>query len=108
MVSFGHRIFDVVTLSSERAAYRFILQSRCAVAATGLPDPRHDHAVQIVRFANTCLFRVNALTRVLESALGCVQVLGLSSWPSFKFRLLRTIVLFFVTICTVLERESLR
>ena len=43
------------------------------VGATGLPDPRHDHAVQIVRFANTCLSRVNGLTRVLESALGCVS-----------------------------------
>jgi class 3 adenylate cyclase len=42
----------------------------CYVAATGIPDPREDHAVLLVRFAHTCLVRINQLTRALEAALG--------------------------------------
>ena len=34
------------------------------------PDPRKDHAVLMVRFARTCLVRVNELTHSLEAALG--------------------------------------
>jgi len=42
----------------------------CYVAATGLPDPRDDHAILMVRFASVCLTRINELTRTLEAALG--------------------------------------
>jgi class 3 adenylate cyclase/HD-GYP domain-containing protein (c-di-GMP phosphodiesterase class II) len=42
----------------------------CYVAATGIPDPRDDHAVLMARFAKTCLQRINELSVTLESALG--------------------------------------
>jgi hypothetical protein len=42
----------------------------CYVAATGIPDPREDHAITMVRFANAMLLRVNDLTKALESTLG--------------------------------------
>lgn len=42
----------------------------CYVAATGLPDPREDHAVLMVRFAARCLTTIVRLTKALETALG--------------------------------------
>jgi class 3 adenylate cyclase len=42
----------------------------CYVAATGIPDPRDDHAVLMVRFARSCLEKIKDLTDHLESALG--------------------------------------
>ena len=42
----------------------------CYVAATGMPDPRPDHAVLMAKFANTCLAQIKDLTGNLESQLG--------------------------------------
>ena len=42
----------------------------CYVAAAGLPNPRHDHAVVMCRFARDCLDRMNAVVRRLETVLG--------------------------------------
>jgi class 3 adenylate cyclase len=42
----------------------------CYVAATGLPDPQANHAELMVRFARSCLIKVNDLTRKLEATLG--------------------------------------
>jgi class 3 adenylate cyclase len=42
----------------------------CYVAATGIPEQRPDHAEVMVKFARTCLIRVNELTKSLESQLG--------------------------------------
>lgn len=42
----------------------------CYVAATGMPDPRSDHAVMMAKFANTCLAQIKDLTGSLESQLG--------------------------------------
>lgn len=42
----------------------------CYVAATGMPDPRPDHAVLMVTFANLCLTQIRDLTDALESQLG--------------------------------------
>jgi hypothetical protein len=40
------------------------------VAAAGVPDPRHDHAVVMAKFAHDCLKRMNRLTKKLEIQLG--------------------------------------
>jgi class 3 adenylate cyclase len=40
------------------------------VAATGLPDPRDDHAVVMARFARATLVEVDELTMSLEASLG--------------------------------------
>ena len=42
----------------------------CYVAATGLPEPRKDHAVAIARFANDCMLKMQILMRKLEVSLG--------------------------------------
>jgi class 3 adenylate cyclase len=42
----------------------------CYVAATGMPDPRPDHAVLMAKFANVCLSHIKELTSTLESQLG--------------------------------------
>ena len=42
----------------------------CYVAATGLPEPRRDHAVAMARFAKECLSKMQGLTRRLEVTLG--------------------------------------
>lgn len=46
------------------------VNSDCYVAATGMPDPRADHAVLMAKFANTCLAQIKDLTGNLESQLG--------------------------------------
>ena len=40
------------------------------VAVAGLPDPRRDHAVAIVRFAFECLRKFERVVRDLEVQLG--------------------------------------
>jgi len=42
----------------------------CYIAATGMPDPRPDHAVLMARYANVCLVQIKELTSALESQLG--------------------------------------
>jgi class 3 adenylate cyclase len=40
------------------------------VAVTGLPEPRKDHAVVMVKFARDCRTQFNVLCSILESSLG--------------------------------------
>ncbi len=42
----------------------------CYVAASGMPEPRDDHAVVMVEFASECLRQMHELTSRLESTLG--------------------------------------
>lgn len=42
----------------------------CYVAATGIPQPVPNHAELMVRFARSCLLKVDMLTNELESSLG--------------------------------------
>jgi Adenylate and Guanylate cyclase catalytic domain/3'5'-cyclic nucleotide phosphodiesterase len=42
----------------------------CYVAVTGLPKPRKDHAVVMVKFARECLRKMVSLTKKLEVRLG--------------------------------------
>ena len=43
------------------------------VAVVGLPNPRREHAILMVRFAKKCLIKMAAVTRNLEAALGPVR-----------------------------------
>ncbi|CAJ1963522.1 unnamed protein product [Cylindrotheca closterium] len=42
----------------------------CYVAVTGLPNPRHDHHLRMIRFARQALTQMSVLTRELEVRLG--------------------------------------
>jgi hypothetical protein len=43
----------------------------CVVqACAGLPEPRADHAIAIVRFARDCLCKMQSVTKDLEETLG--------------------------------------
>ena len=42
----------------------------CYVAAAGLPEPRKDHAVAMVRFARDCITMMRGLAKDLETTLG--------------------------------------
>ena len=48
----------------------FLSISSSDVAVTGLPNPREDHALAMVRFAQNCLMRFHDLTSELELSLG--------------------------------------
>jgi class 3 adenylate cyclase len=40
------------------------------IIATGLPDPRRDHAIVMARFARDCVHRMNQVVQNLEVSLG--------------------------------------
>lgn len=40
------------------------------MAATGIPEPRRDHAVAIVRFARHCMYQLSHVVQQLDSQLG--------------------------------------
>ena len=45
----------------------------CYVAATGLPEPRDDHAVVMAKFARDCMHKMLDLVHKLEVVLGYVR-----------------------------------
>ena len=59
------RAFD--DCASRRRVFKVETVGDCYVAVTGLPDPRKDHALAMVRFARDCL---NALSMVLKELEG--------------------------------------
>jgi class 3 adenylate cyclase len=53
-----HKIFKVETVGD------------CYVAVCGVPEPKKDHAVAMVRFARECLERLSSMSQQLEISLG--------------------------------------
>lgn len=46
----------------------------CYVAASGIPEPRRDHAASIVRFARDCINCMRKVATSLELSLGYVYL----------------------------------
>jgi class 3 adenylate cyclase len=60
--------FDQV--ANKRGVFKIETIGDCYVAVSGLPEPREDHAVVMVKFAFECLLKMGELTKSLESSLG--------------------------------------
>ncbi|KAL7562526.1 hypothetical protein ACA910_008233 [Epithemia clementina (nom. ined.)] len=62
------KAFDEI--AKRRRVFKVETVGDCYVAATGLPEPRQDHAVAMARFAKDCMTKMQVLTRKLEVHLG--------------------------------------
>jgi class 3 adenylate cyclase len=79
-----YRAFDAIAMWHK--VFKVETNGDCYVAVTGLPDPQHNHAVVMARFANDCMKRMRQLTMDLASTLGEDTVMlamrvGLHSGP---------------------------
>jgi len=63
-----YRAFD--ELARRRRIYKVETVGDCYVAVAGLPEPRADHAVAMVQFAERILKRMDEVTKELEVSLG--------------------------------------
>jgi class 3 adenylate cyclase len=63
-----YRAFDAIAMW--RKVFKVETIGDCNVVVTGLPDPQHNHAVVMARFANDCMKRMRQLTMDLASTLG--------------------------------------
>jgi len=62
------RAFDKI--ARRTSVYKVETIGDCYVAIAGLPEPRQDHAVIMVRFAVKCMEKMQQLTRKLDETLG--------------------------------------
>lgn len=57
-------------IAKARRVFKVETVGDCYVAATGMPEPRKDHAVSMCRYARDILRRMRAVTKELEVVLG--------------------------------------
>ena len=58
------------TIAKKKRIFKVETIGDCYVAATGLPEPREDHAVAMARFAHDCRHKMNSVVKKLEVLLG--------------------------------------
>ena len=63
-----YNAFD--SIATRRRIYKVETIGDCYVAVAGLPEPRKDHTVAMVRFARDCMAKMRQLTNELETSLG--------------------------------------
>jgi class 3 adenylate cyclase len=63
-----YHAFDMI--AKQRRIFKVETVGDCYVAVAGLPEPRKDHAVAMVKFAHECLRKISELTKRLEVELG--------------------------------------
>lgn len=57
-------------IARRRGIFKVETVGDCYVAVCGLPEPRKDHAIAMIRFARDCLARMSSLSQQLEITLG--------------------------------------
>ena len=73
-------------LAHKRRIFKVETIGDCYVAVCGLPEPNKNHAVNMVRFAKDCMYKMWALSKKLEATLGpdtgdLTMRMGLHSGP---------------------------
>ena len=63
-------VFVLDRIANRRRVFKVETVGDCYVAATGVPEPRTDHAVALARFARDCMVKMSTLTKKLETRLG--------------------------------------
>jgi class 3 adenylate cyclase len=63
-----YRAFD--QMARRRGVFKVETVGDCYVAVAGLPTPKKDHAVTMVKFAQSCLKKTRELVTKLEVILG--------------------------------------
>jgi class 3 adenylate cyclase len=63
-----YHAFDMI--AKQRRIFKVETVGDCYVAVAGLPEPRKDHAVAMVKFGQECLKKLGELTKRLEVELG--------------------------------------
>ena len=57
-------------IARRRGIFKVETVGDCYVAVCGMPEPRKDHAIGMIRFARDCLARMSSLSQQLEITLG--------------------------------------
>jgi class 3 adenylate cyclase len=57
-------------IAKRRRIFKVETVGACYVAATGIPEPRRDHAIVMIRFAHDIVSRMSVITKKLEVSLG--------------------------------------
>lgn len=76
-------------IAKQRKIFKIETIGDCYVAVVGLPTPRKDHAIVMVRFANDCIHRMKQVVNDLEPSLGQVRYIP-TLHPSKDFNRKRT------------------
>jgi class 3 adenylate cyclase len=74
-------------IARRRKIFKVETVGDCYVAVCGMPEPRKDHAVAMIRFARECLTRMALMSQELEVSLGPGENLNGCQSESLIFRI---------------------